>query len=893
AFHYVHGLVMHSKRLVLCEGDNLFVDIDKVKSSAHGKVCILTKLMRKIQEGIRVKVKGKYYDVLINEFTYWAPNFKFNDDYESNESSESDCSDGQKSNTSLDPKGFEERTEVIDSLSEELRNLDLNIDARNGLIHKGDKRLKLVNEIHKLERKQKDDLIQKSRIKWCTDRDENLKTIHGTINKKGNNYRFEVLNRMPTESEGFEQTADFLNANPIKYALTVNPTVSTSCIKQFWATVKAKIVNEEGQLQALVDGKKLEGMSNHNRIYVTPSHIKKIFRNMKKVGKGFSRRDTPLFPTMMTKQHRKPKRKVTEAPRPSNPTSVANEAVNEEMDDSLERAATTATSLDAECKEAMRDTVAQTRSERVSKISNDILLAGVNTPQSGEDSLKLNELMELCTKLQQRVLDLETIKTTQALETDNLKKRVKKLERKRRSRTHGLKRLYKVGLSTRVESSEDEVLGKEDASKWGRIVDIDANKDIYFVNVHNDNDMFGVNDSDGDDAIVKDAEMLFDVANALRGEEVFVSQEVPLKEVSVVDEVNILSTATTTTATINDITLAKALIEIKSAKPKTITASTRPKAKGLVIHDQEQAPTSTISLQQPSQVKDKEKRRKLFTAKRAEEKRNIPPTRSQQRSIMCTYLKNMDVWKLKILKKKSFDEIQELFDKAMKKVNTFVDFRIELVEKSSKKAEAELTQKDDVTIDATPLSSKSLIIVDYKIYKEGKKNYFQIFRADVEHMDSFLLHNLKTMFEHHAEDNNILYYLLVEKMYALTNYTLHQMFNDVKLQVDYEREMAFELLRLVKKQLKKGYGRIVGNKILHEVIAIKVRVTTAKINLVMFSMVPRSAMKRKIRDGMNTLFWHDVWINDTPLAQQFARLFLLEEFKNAVVVDHWNGLSFS
>nr|GEY81951.1 hypothetical protein [Tanacetum cinerariifolium] len=31
---------------------------------------------------------------------------------------------------------------------------------------------------------------------------------------------------------------------------------------------------------------------------------------------------------------------------------------------------------------------------------------------------------------------------------------------------------------------------------------------------------------------------------------------------------------------------------------------------------------------------------------------------------------------------------------------------------------------DDVTIDATPLSSKSSTIVDYKIYKEGKKNYF-------------------------------------------------------------------------------------------------------------------------------------------------------------------------
>ncbi|GKF28250.1 hypothetical protein Tco_0094592, partial [Tanacetum coccineum] len=61
----------------------------------------------------------------------------------------------------------------------------------------------------------------------------------------------------PAESEGFEQIVDFLNANPIRYALTINPTIYTSCIEQFWATIKAKTVNGEVQLQALVDGKKI------------------------------------------------------------------------------------------------------------------------------------------------------------------------------------------------------------------------------------------------------------------------------------------------------------------------------------------------------------------------------------------------------------------------------------------------------------------------------------------------------------------------------------------------------------------------------------------------------------------------------------------------------------
>nr|GFB69083.1 hypothetical protein [Tanacetum cinerariifolium] len=161
------------------------------------------------------------------------------------------------------------------------------------------------------------------------------------------------------------------------------------------------------------------------------------------------------------------------------------------------------------------------------------------------------------------------------------------------SRTHRLKRLYKVRLSERVESSEDEGLGEEDASKQERIVDIDANKDIYLVNVHTNKDIFSVND---DDVIVKDAEMLFDFVDDIRGEEVFVSQEVPLNAAA----------ATTTTATIDDITLAQAQAELKSAKPKAATttaatiitaASSRPKANGMAIHDQEKAPTPTVSSQ--------------------------------------------------------------------------------------------------------------------------------------------------------------------------------------------------------------------------------------------------------------------------------------------------------
>nr|GEX18074.1 hypothetical protein [Tanacetum cinerariifolium] len=58
-------------------------------------------------------------------------------------------------------------------------------------------------------------------------------------------------------SEGFHQIIDFLNESSIKYALTVNPNIYVSCIKQFWTTVAVEKVNDVIRLQALVDKKKV------------------------------------------------------------------------------------------------------------------------------------------------------------------------------------------------------------------------------------------------------------------------------------------------------------------------------------------------------------------------------------------------------------------------------------------------------------------------------------------------------------------------------------------------------------------------------------------------------------------------------------------------------------
>nr|GFC98963.1 hypothetical protein [Tanacetum cinerariifolium] len=58
-------------------------------------------------------------------------------------------------------------------------------------------------------------------------------------------------------SEGFDQILDFLNGSYIKYALTVNPHMYVSCIKQFWNTVTVKQSADVTRLQALVDKQKV------------------------------------------------------------------------------------------------------------------------------------------------------------------------------------------------------------------------------------------------------------------------------------------------------------------------------------------------------------------------------------------------------------------------------------------------------------------------------------------------------------------------------------------------------------------------------------------------------------------------------------------------------------
>ncbi|GKA93695.1 hypothetical protein Tco_0815681, partial [Tanacetum coccineum] len=558
-----------------------------------------------------------------------------------------------------------------------------------------------------------------------------------TTLKFADTHNMVVFLSKPAESDGFEQIVDFLNAQPIRYALTVNLTIYISFIKQFWSIGVVKTINGEVQLHALVDSKK---------IIISEASV---------------RRDLKL-------------------------EDEEDEAIHKELGDSLVRAATTASSLEAEF-------------ENVSKLSIDSLLARGDTLRSDEDRLKLNELMELCTTLRKKVLDLEKTKTTQSNEIASLKRRVKKLKKKRSSRTHKLKRLYKVSLSASVESFGDEESLGEDASKQGMINAIDVDEDITLVNVQDDADkeMYDVV------TLAQALATLKSLKPKVKGDVI----EEPNIPVNVASASTKVSAATTTTTTIP--TLRKRIGITELGTPTIMRSLQQPsqaevhdKGKGKMIEpepvkkiskkdqlrsDEEEAKRlqaefdkeerlarekakkekeANIALieewddiqakieadhefaqrllaeeQEELSVEEKvklfqqllEQRKKHFAAKSGEEKRNKPPTQAQQRKIMyqtgwkVVQREHEKSWNKRLLRSRRWMRIKK--QQSLNSVWKSFQMKKRIFSQMLKSFNREYLEE---------------------LYKLVKARYGST--RPVESMDYLLRNDMKIMFEPHVED---------------------------------------------------------------------------------------------------------------------------------------------
>ncbi|GJV88892.1 hypothetical protein Tco_1532830 [Tanacetum coccineum] len=111
-------------------------------------------------------------------------------------------------------------------------------------------------------------------------------------------------------------------------------------------------------------------------------------------------------------------------------------------------------------------------------------------------------------------------------------------------------------------------------------------------------------------------------------------------------------------------------------------------------------------------------RKNLFAAQRAAEIRNRPPTRTQLRNQMITYLKHMGKYTHNQLKNKSFKEIQKLYKKEQQWINDFVPMSDDSrkkddsndAEKEELRACLDIVQGDNIAIDVESLATKYPIV---------------------------------------------------------------------------------------------------------------------------------------------------------------------------------------
>ncbi|GJR07834.1 hypothetical protein Tco_0790486 [Tanacetum coccineum] len=515
------------------------------------------------------------------------------------------------------------------------------------------------------------------------------------------------------EFEEFDQIIDFLKANPIKYALTVNPIIYSSCIKQFWATAKVQKINDQKQIQALVDKKKI--IINEDSIrrdlklddakgstclpnatifeelarmgYEKPSQSVKttawnefnstmasfiicLANNQKfnyskyildhlETSKWFSGNVTPLFDTMMVQ---------------------ASEAVDEDLDHSADPDQTPIndqplTSSNTQKKLKPRVKQRKEIEEPVSTSSSDPL-------SSGKDSFLLNELMVFYLSLQEQLLDLQDAKAAQAKEIATLKKKINKLERKRR--------------------------------------------------------MIEAFDADNEVTLKDNADLMFDTS-------VFEGDEVVANIDDVIVEPKVVTTVSGPTTTTDELTLAQTLIEIaKSKKVKAITTAatsvttvavtSRPKAKGIIFHDLEEQRSSSKPTFSSTKLtsKDKGKAIMIEPEKPLKKKDQVAADEEYARQVAA--------------------EIQVI---AGRELVRHVEAKIDDSAELKSRLEIVPEDEDDVTVDATPLSSKSPSI---NFNREDLEDLWKIVKSrfkktdPVNDMDNLLLRTLNTMFEPQVED---------------------------------------------------------------------------------------------------------------------------------------------
>nr|GEU39419.1 hypothetical protein [Tanacetum cinerariifolium] len=542
----------------------------------------------------------------------------------------------------------------------------------------------------------------------------------------------------------------------------------------------------------------------------------------------------------------------------------ADEAIHHMEGDSVERAITTDASLvtDPGAKKPHWGAYAQTRFETASKRSSDPPLSTGHTVGSGEDRIEqetdltgfvppkphdspllgghtpgsdegrpnLLELMNICTKLSNRVLALKEAKTTQDKVITRLKLRVRRLKKKRKART--LQPMKRRLFKGRVENSTDKSLG-ENASKQGR----------------NDDQTQELNLTNRADTKV----IVEDKGSGEQGGST--ADQVSTARPKVRAATPSTPPTTTTISGDEDLTIAQTLIKMKSEKakkkgvafrdveePPRLTRSTttlqplptidlKDKGKGVLVEEeleklhkvkrrdqglaqiesdvdlaqriyeeelaeldraQKERQKMTHEEQEMYTIEERarllteyfERRKKQLVAERAEAIRNKPPTRTQVRNRMITYLKHMD-------------EEETVDPEILSTKYPIVDWESQIlgnVDMEDKhvykiiRANGNTSYHKSLSSMLRKFDRQDLVDLHKLVMKNFKDNTPKGYKL-------LLWGDLKVMFEPNAEDE------IWKKRYPLIKELLEKMLN-WKLKAEAESTIAFELLKFIKSQIE-------------------------------------------------------------------------------------------
>ncbi|GJY93343.1 hypothetical protein Tco_0509125 [Tanacetum coccineum] len=567
-------------------------------------------------------------------------------------------------------------------------------------------------------------------------------------------------------SEGFHQIVDFLNHSHIWYALTENPTIYVSLIQQFWQTATASTLDSgEIQITTTIDGKVK---------IITEASIRRQLKL----------EDSDGISTLPTTEIL------------NNLLLWADEAASTGVDVRHGGAATTVSSINAGHGSGNID--------KTPTMPHDLPLPRVHKLGSDKGRMQHNELMDLVTKLSDRVVALETdlrqTKKVYGAAYTKLIKKVKKLEKATKS-SQSRRR-----VNIMVFDDEDDA---EDSSKQGRKID-EIDQDLDITLVQHDAEIQGRHGQ----------EIEFET-------EVYTAEDVSTAGAAVTIAGASISTASTPrVSTVEGISTAETLMYIRRSATKDKAAvrlqeQLDEEERKRIARVHEEASSFNIEewediqatieadeeLAQRIQAEEREKyseaekarllaelinqRKRYFAQQRAEERRNKPLTQAQQRTYMSNYIKHMGSHTLQQLKRLSFDELKNLFEATMRRVGAFVPMETEirrevpeLAAGSSKRdAEEELDQgsskrqktsensepaeeskeKEDDELSQEELHQLMIIvpeegmnvealqtkypIIDWEVYTEDSRMYWKIIRVG-NHTEV----ELKRLFEPDVDD---------------------------------------------------------------------------------------------------------------------------------------------